>query len=136
MGKLFFAFILMASTLPAADLSGFWLGSTTVGRRNQVVDFAFRFEQKGPALNGKVYLDYGATPIRKGAIEGDKFSFQIVAREQNGNEISETIFKFTGVMKDAEVELTRERQEIRNAGNAGTGFSRNGTLTFTIKRLP
>ena len=136
MRKLFPAFLLLATALPAADLSGIWLGSTITGRRNQVVDFAFQFEQKGSALTGKVYLDSGAAPIRKGVIEGDKFSFEIVAREQNGNEISETVFKFTGAMKDGEVELTRERQEIRNAGNAGTGFSRNGALTFKIKRLP
>ena len=53
-----------------------------------------------------------------------------------GNEISETGFKFTGVMKNGEIELTRERQEIRNAGNAGAGYSRPGGLTFKIKRLP
>jgi hypothetical protein len=134
--KLLPALALFAMALPAADLSGIWLGSTTIGRRNQVVDFAFQFEQKGSALTGKVYLDYGAVPIRKGVVEGDKFSFEIVAREQNGNEINETVFKFTGAMQDGEVELTRERQAIRNAGNAGAGFARNGALTFKIKRLP
>ena len=136
MRKLLAAFVLCAIALPAADLSGIWLGNTTTGRRNQVVDFAFQFEQKGSTLTGKVYLDYGTTPILKGVVEGDKISFEIVAREQNGNEISETGFKFTGVMKNGEIELTRERQEIRNAGNAGAGYSRPGGLTFKIKRLP
>ena len=39
-------------------------------------------------------------------------------------------------MKDGEIELTRERQEIRSAVNAGAGFARPGGLTFKIKRLP
>lgn len=137
MRKLFAAVLLFAVALPAADLSGFWLGSATTGRRNQVFDFAFQFVQKDSTLTGKVYLDYGPTPILKGVIDGDKLSFEIVAREQNGNEISESVFKFTGVIKDGEIELTRERQEIRNAVNAGAGFSRPGSgLTFKVKRLP
>jgi hypothetical protein len=133
---LLLALALSAIALPAADLSGYWLGSATTGRRNQIIDFAFQFTVKGSTLTGKAYLDYGSTPILKGVVEGDKLSFEIVAREQNGNEINESVFKFTGVMKDGEIELTRERQEIRNAANAGAGFSRPGELSFKIKRLP
>jgi len=121
----------------AADLSGTWMGSVTTGRRNTIVDFAFRFEQKDAALTGKAYLDYGAVPILKGIIEGDKISFEIVAREQNGNEISESVFKFTGTAKDGEIELTRDRQEMRNAVNSSAAFVRQSTpLTFKVKRLP
>jgi len=134
--KLLAVALLSAIALPAADLTGFWLGSATTGRRNQMIDFAFRFVQNGSTLTGKAYLDYGTTPILKGVVDGDKLSFEIVAREQNGNEINESVFKFTGVMKDGNIECTRERQEIRNAGNAGAGFSRPGELTFTVKRLP
>ena len=128
--------ILFAGALPAADLAGIWLGSATTGRRNQVIDFAFQFAQKGSTLTGKAYLDSGTTPILNGAIEGDKISFEIVAREQNGNEINESLFKFVGVIKDGEMELTRERQQIRNAVNAGAGLSKPSELSFKIKRLP
>ena len=94
--------ILLAASLPAADLAGIWLGSVTTGRRNQVIDVAFHFTQKGSTLTGKAYLDYGVTPILKGVVEGDRISFEIVAREQNGNEINESVFQFTGVMKEGE----------------------------------
>jgi hypothetical protein len=124
------------TALPAADLAGIWLGSSTAGRRGQVIDFAFQFAQKGSVLTGKAYLDYGAVPILNGVVEGDKISFEIVAREQNGNEINESTYKFTGVIKDDEIELTRARQNIRNAVNAGAGLSRPNELTFKIKRLP
>jgi len=126
-----------AALLSATDFSGIWLGSTAVGRRGQVQDFAFQFAQTGTTLKGKVYLDYGSTPILKGTVDGEKFSFEVVAREQNGNEISESVLRFTGVWKDGEIEITRDRQEIRNAGNSGAGFSRPGSaLTFNVKRLP
>jgi hypothetical protein len=134
--KLLAALALSAMALSAADVSGIWLGSTTTGRRNQVLDFAFQFGQKDAALTGKVYLDYGTTPILKGTVEGDKISFEIVAREQNGNEINESVFRFTGVFKDGAIEMTRERQEMRNVSNAGAAVSRAGNLTFLIKRLP
>ena len=61
---------------------------------------------------------------------------QVVAREQDGNEINESVLRFTGMMKDGEIEITREREELRNAGNSGASFSRAGKTTFTIKRLP
>jgi hypothetical protein len=131
------AMVLSAADLSGTALSGTWMGSITTGRRNTVVDFAFRFEQKGAALTGKAYFDYGAVPILKGVIEGDKLSFEIVAREQNGNEISESVFKFTGTMKDGEIELTRERLEMRNSVNAAAAFVKQSTpLTFKVKRLP
>jgi hypothetical protein len=39
-------------------------------------------------------------------------------------------------MKDGEIELKRERQEMRNAVNAGAAYSRPGELVFKVKRLP
>src|SRR4051794_35540644 len=86
--------------LNAADVSGIWLGSATGGRRNQVTDFGFQFVQKGTTLTGKVYTDYGSTPILKGTIEDDKISFQAVTREQSGNEINQVVVRFTGTFKD------------------------------------
>jgi len=125
-----------ALALPAADFTGIWLGSTTSGRRNQTQDFAFQFVQHGTTVTGKVYLDYGSTPILKGTVDGDNITFQILAREQEGNQINESVLRFTGTMKDGEIEITREREELRNAGNSGASFSRAVKLTFKIKRLP
>jgi len=123
--------------LQAADISGIWLGSgMTGGRRNQVQDIAFQFIQKGTTLTGKLYLDYGSTPILRGTVDGDEIKFQVVAREQAGNEINKVVLRFTGMLKQGEMELTRERQEIRAAGNSGAAFARPGTQTFRLKRLP
>jgi hypothetical protein len=124
-------------TLHAADISGIWLGSLTGGgRRNQIQDFAFQFVQKGTTLTGKLYLDYSSTPILKGTIDGDRISFQVVAHEQAGNEINQSVLRFTGTLKDGEIEITREREEIRAAGNSGAAFARPGAQTFRLKRLP
>ena len=128
-----FALVIAA---PAADVTGIWMGTLTGGRRNQVQDFAFQFIQKGNVLTGKVYLDYGSTPILKGTVDGDQIAFDVVAREQEGNQINESVLHFTGVLKDGAMEITRERQELRNAGNNGASFSRAAKTTFTIKRLP
>lgn len=128
--------VVSALILSAADISGFWLGSVTSGRRNQVQDFAFQFIQKGPVLTGKLYLDYGSAPILKGTVDGDHIAFEVMAREQAGNEINQTVFRFTGTLKDGEIEVTREREEIRAAGNSGAAFARPGTQTIRLKRLP
>src|SRR5438105_146082 len=128
--------LLLALSLHAADVTGFWLGNATGGRRNQVQDFAFQFIQKGTILTGKVYVDYGSTPILKGTIEDGKIDFQVVAREQAGNEINQVVLHFKGTLKDDQIEITREREEVRAAGNSGAAFARPGTLTFLIKRLP
>jgi hypothetical protein len=136
-GLLAIALLSSVFSLHAADLSGFWLGSAASGgRRNLVQDVAFQFIQKGAILTGKLYVDYGSTPILKGTIDGDKFTFQVVAREQAGNEINESVFRFTGTLKDGEIEMTRDREEIRTAVNSAAAFARPGSLTFKLKRLP
>jgi hypothetical protein len=128
--------LVSALILPAADISGTWLGSLVSGRRNQIQDVGFRFVQTGTVLTGKLYLDYGSSPILKGTVEGDQISFQVVAREQDGNQINESVLKFTGTIKDGEIEMTREREELRNAGNAGASYTKAAKATFHIKRLP
>src|SRR4029450_6151257 len=95
--------VVTAWILPAADISGIWLGSMqSVGRRPQTQDVGFQFAQKGTVLTGKLYGDHVSTHIRNGAIDGDKITFQVVAREQAGNEINQTVLRFTGTLKDGE----------------------------------
>jgi hypothetical protein len=137
MRRLLFALAIGVRSLQAADVSGFWLGSgVTGGRRSQVQDFAFQFHQQGTTLTGKLYVDYGSTPILKGTVEGDRITFEVVAREQAGNEINQAVFRFTGTLKDGEIEITREREEVRAAGNSGAAYARPGSQTIKIKRLP
>jgi hypothetical protein len=125
------------SLLQATDLTGFWLGTgATGGRRNLTQDYAFHFVQNGASLTGKLYVDYGSVPILKGTVEGDRISFQVIVREQAGNEINQSVFRFSGTMKDGEIELTREREEIRAAGNSGAAFARPGSQSLHLKRLP
>ena len=129
--------LLGAVSLPAADVTGIWLGSgATGGRRNQVQDHAFQFIQKGTTLTGKMYQDYTSAPILKGTIDGDKIDFQVMAREQAGNEINQVVLHFKGTLKDGAIEITREREEVRAAGNSGATFARPGAVTFLLKRLP
>jgi len=128
--------VICAVSLSAADISGIWMGNVAGGRRNTVQDYAFQFAQKGTTLTGKLYLDYGSTPILKGTIDGEKISFQVVAREQSGNEINQAVLRFTGTLKNGEIEITREREEIRAAGNSGAAVVRPGAQTFRLKRLP
>jgi len=130
-------FAVSVLSLPAADLSGIWLGSIAGGgRRNQVQDVTFQFVQKGATLTGKLYVDYGSVPILKGTIDGEKIEFQVEVREQAGNEINRSVLRFTGTVKDGEIEITRQREEIRAAGNSGAAFARPGSQTFRLKRLP
>jgi len=137
MGRIILCFVMWVLTAEAADVSGIWLGSLTAGgNRKQTQDIAFQFIQKGTTLTGKLYLDYGTTPILKGTIEGNQIAFQVVAREQSGNEINQAVLRFTGTLKDGEIELSREREEIRAAGNSGAAFARPGAVVFRIKRLP
>jgi hypothetical protein len=136
MRKLLLTLLAAATLLPAADFTGIWLGSLTSGRRNQVTDFAFHFTQKGTTVTGKVYLEYGSEPIYDGVVDGDTITFFVTVREQAGNQIDKSVLKFTGTLKDGEVELNREREQLVNAGNGGASFSRPGKTTFKIKKLP
>lgn len=129
------AFLLCVWTAFGADVSGMWMGQ--IPARNQMLDIAFQFTQTGETLSGKLYGDYESTAISEGRISGDNVSFVVTAKEQAGNQINETRLRFTGILKDGVLELTRERESSKNAGNSGAaGPVRGNTkLTFRVKRL-
>lgn len=131
------AFLLSMATLAAADLSGIWVGS--VPQRNGAsVDIAFEFVQSGTKLSGKLYGDYRSSPIVEGIVAGELITFVVLAEEQAGNQINDTRLRFTGSLKNGELELTRERESVVNAGNKGNAQTRTGPQpkqTFRIKRL-
>jgi hypothetical protein len=131
-----FTVFLLAATLSGADLSGIWVGQIP-GRNGDLLDIAFKFTQDGANLAGKLYGDYGSSPIVKGSVDGDQVSFVVVASEQAGNQINIAKLRFTGHIQGAEIELTRERESSTNAGNGGAVESRKGNpkQTFHLKRL-
>jgi hypothetical protein len=128
-------FLLFALTLSAADFAGIWVGQIPT-RNGDFEDVSFKFTQKGATLGGKLYGDYQSTPITAGTVSGDLVTFLVVAAEQSGNQINETRIRFTGRMKDGELELTREREGSTNAGNGGlVQFKGSTKQSFRLKRL-
>jgi hypothetical protein len=128
--------LLCAGMLCAADVSGIWMGQIP-GRNGEPQEIAFKFTQSGATLKGKLYGDYQSTPITEGKVAGDEVSFIVVAPEQAGNQINQTKLRFSGSIKDGEIELTRQREGATNAGNGGVvQFKGNAKQTFRLKRLP
>jgi hypothetical protein len=106
--------LLLAPGLAAADLSGIWMGQVP-GRRGAVTDISFQFAQQGDKLSGKLYEDFGSTPLVEGGIEGDQLFFVVVAREQAGNQINLVTYRYEGKVVEGELELTRERTKAVDA---------------------
>jgi hypothetical protein len=138
--RFFAAILVIAAAAQSADLTGTWIGQ--IERQNNTpVDVAFQFVQTGSMLKGKLYGDYGSTPISEAKVNGDSISFIVVTSEQAGNEINEVRLSFTGAWKNGELELTRERLSVRNAGNRGEGRVRpnnnnnNPNPVIRLKRL-
>ncbi len=120
----------------AADLNGIWVGQVPA-RNNDKLDIAFQLKQTGAVLTGKLYGDYRSTQILEGRIDGDTVTFIVLAEEQAGNQINDSRLKFTGVMKDGEMELTRRRESSTTAGSGAAAPSRNADpgVTFRLKKL-
>jgi hypothetical protein len=131
-------FLLFASSLFGADLSGIWVGQLERPNRDPL-DLSFQFTQTGSTLKGKLYGDYGSEQIVEGTVEGDKIRFVVFAQEQAGNQINEVKLTFEGEFKDGVLEMTRDRGPSRNAANAGdSGLKRTTNtpkLSFKLKRL-
>ena len=135
MRKLFIVALLCAWALPAADLTGIWIGQIPA-RNGEMQDIAFKFTQNGTTLGGKLYGDYQSTAITEGKISGDQITFVVNAPEQAGNQINRARLSFSGSIQAGEIELTREREGATNAGDGGVvQFRGNAKQTFRLKRL-
>ncbi|MGH9673733.1 MAG: hypothetical protein ACRD44_11180 [Bryobacteraceae bacterium] len=127
--------LIASAVLAASDLSGVWIGQLPA-RNGDLQDIAFQFVQKGTKLSGKLYGDYHSSPITEGIVAGHLITFIVMAQEQAGNQINETRLRFTGSIKDGQIELIRERESSRNAGNSGEVMSRgNARQSFKLKKL-
>ncbi len=132
----FASLVLLAGSLSAADVSGIWTGKIPVGRQGALLDIAFKLTQDGNVIGGKLYGDYKSFAITEGSIQGDTINFSVIVQEQAGNEINNTLHKFTGTITDGKMELTRERGTATSAGNGGGyQFRRNDPVKFTLNRL-
>ncbi len=136
MKRLLLSMLLAAVSLPAADLSGIWLAAYPSRLLGEVVDVAFKFTQNGSVIGGKMYGDYISTAIIEGKVNGDDVEFVIIQQQQAGNEINNTRLKFTGKLKNGQIEMTQERESAQRAGSgADVQFRGSATLHFTLRRL-
>ena len=129
--------LLFALGVSAADLTGIWVGQMPT-RNGESVDIAFQFTQSGTRLSGKLYGDYRSSPIVEGLVAGELVTFVVLAAEQAGNQINDSKLRFTGSLKSGEIELTRERESVINAGNKGSAQTKAGPgpkQVFRLKKL-
>lgn len=128
---------LFALSVSAADISGIWVGQVPT-RNGDFQDIAFQLVQTGTKISGKLYGDYRSSPIVEGIIANDLITFVVLTAEQQGNQINDTKLRFTGNLKNGEIELTRERESVANAGNKGNAQTKAGPTprqTFHLKKL-
>jgi hypothetical protein len=119
-----------------ADLTGIWVGQMPL-KNGDYQEVAFKFVQKGTTLEGKLYGDYQSRPISDGKIAGDLVTFVVNAQEQAGNQINESKLRFTGRINGTELELFREREASRNAGDGGAAqLKESPKQSCHLKRLP
>ena len=129
--------LFLALAAHAADLTGIWVGQMPT-RNGESVDIAFQFTQTGTKISGKLYGDYRSSPIVEGVVSGELVTFVVLAAEQAGNQINDSRLRFTGSLKDGQIELTRERESVINAGNKGSAQTKAGPSpkqTFRLKKL-
>ena len=74
---------LLAGVVLAADITGNWTGSFTMGD-NQLT-LTYMFKQDGEKLTGSVTGPQGnPLPLDDGKVQGDKVSFSVTAETPNG----------------------------------------------------
>jgi hypothetical protein len=110
---------ILAGVLQAADVSGAWSGTMSMGDNQFTLTYSFK--QDGAKLTGNV-TGPGGEPIaiQEGKVEGDKLTFSLTVEGPNGT----MKFVSEGTVKGEEIALT-----TRMAG--GGDFPPN---TMTLKR--
>jgi len=111
-----FALMVAGAQLAAADLTGTWIGTIPSQGRNTAKEVVFRLLQNGSALSGKAYNDQGASDaIIRGSVTGDTLEFEVELIEQAGNQINIVVYRYSGAIKDGEIDVTRERAAARSS---------------------
>ena len=87
-------------------------------------------------MSNSIVMKFGGTSM--GSADRIKIAAGITAAEQAGNQINDSRLRFTGSLKDGQIELTRERESVINAGNKGSAQTKAGPSpkqTFRLKKL-
>lgn len=137
--------LLTAMTAAAAvaqepSVSGIWTGLIPA-RNGEMQDIAFQFVQQGSRLSGKLYGDYRSDPIVSGVVTASGgtllLTFVVEASEQAGNQINTSRIRFSGAIRNGEMELVRERESSTDAVNGGAVQQRQQGQkpSFRLKRL-
>lgn len=133
--------LLIAGSAFAADIDGTWSGETQ--GMGGPMELTFTFKADGNTLTGTAPGGPGTTiPIKDGKIDGNNISF---AYDVDFGQMKMK-FKYTGVFKGDEIELTYE-VEIPDGPGGGFGGPPGGgpeggpgaggppPTTFTVKRV-
>ncbi|MEZ5363341.1 MAG: hypothetical protein R2748_13615 [Bryobacterales bacterium] len=109
-------FLCLAAPVLAADLTGTWIGAmVTTDQRRPPQDIAFQFDQDGAALAGKQYGDELSSPIQDGSVSDKEIRFNVVIREQAGNQINDVLYRFEGSSEGDALLLTREKASAQDS---------------------
>jgi|SRR5947209_15518339 len=96
-----FILVILASAALAADITGNWSGTMSMG--DNQFNLSYTFKQDGGKLTGSVTPPNGsALPLIDGKVEGDKVSFAVKV-DMNG---SDAKFTSSGTIKGEEIALT------------------------------
>ena len=119
---------LFASVAVAADISGIWVGQDQ--GRGGLQDIAFRLKAQGAALTGTMFGDEFDIPIGEGSITGEQIRFTVTTTNYYSG--SKTVFRYTGTIKEGELELVRERVAAPDDKQSNRG---PGKQTLKLKRI-
>jgi len=107
-----------AGAAVAADISGNWIGTISVGDNQITLNYTFK--QEGTKLTGSINTPGGDLELRDGKVEGDQVTFSVTF-EDDGNKSK---FMSTGTIKGDEIALTTKAE-------SGAGYP---TPPMTLKR--
>jgi hypothetical protein len=123
-------FLLVASSIYAAEFDGIWVGQLP-GRNGEVEDLAFRLKSSGNSITGKMFGDEFDLPITGGSVSGDQVRFIVtITNYYNG---AKTQFVYSGAIKDGVLELVRER--LQTGESRPPGKDPPGRQTLKLTRL-
>jgi opacity protein-like surface antigen len=98
--------VIMAGAAMAADITGSWSGTMSVGDNQFTLTYSFR--QEGGNLTGSVVTPHSsdALPLSEGKVDGDKVSFA-VKMEMDGGTVK---FVSSGTIKGEEITITTKSE--------------------------
>jgi hypothetical protein len=106
-----FAFLVLALSAFAADISGKWQASTQ-GPDGEAMDLIFNFKAEGDALTGTVTGPMGEMEISEGKVEGDTIAFTVAMDDfkiAHTGKLEGDVLKIKVDMGDQSFEMTAKK---------------------------